>query len=64
MSVAFEEEVKAWLAEFIMRETQAMGMNFSQLGNVFKVEKSKKLDHKDLGFHSIPSCSSSHLLNF
>jgi hypothetical protein len=29
-----------------------MGMNFSQLGNVFEVEKNKKLDHKALGFFS------------
>jgi hypothetical protein len=30
-----------------------MGMNFSQLGNAFEVEKNKKLDHKVLGFHSL-----------
>jgi hypothetical protein len=29
-----------------------MGMNFNQLGNAFKVEKNKKLDHKAMGFHS------------
>jgi hypothetical protein len=64
MSLATKGEVRAWLVEFIMCETQAMGMNLSQLGNVFEVEKSKKLDHKALGFHFVPSCSSSHLLNF
>jgi hypothetical protein len=35
-----------------MHETQAMGMNLNQLGNVFEVEKNKKLDHKALGFRS------------
>ncbi len=29
-----------------------MGMNLNQLWNAFKVENSKKLDHKALGFHS------------
>jgi hypothetical protein len=28
-------------------------MNFSQLGNAFEIEKSMKLDHKALGFHSL-----------
>jgi hypothetical protein len=58
MSVAIEGEVKAWLVEFIIRKTQAMGMNISQHGDVFEVEKSKKLDHKAFGFRSVLSCSS------
>jgi hypothetical protein len=36
-----------------MGETQVMGMNLSQLGNAFEVEKNKMLDHKALGFHSL-----------
>jgi len=35
-----------------MGDTQTMGMNFSQLGNVFEVENNKKLNHKALKFHS------------
>jgi hypothetical protein len=30
-----------------------MRMNINQLGNAFEVEKSKKLDYKGLGFHSV-----------
>jgi len=37
----------------ILCERQVMGMNINQFGNAFKVEKSKKLDHKALGFHSL-----------
>jgi hypothetical protein len=59
MFVATKGEVRAWLVEFIMCET-----NLNELVNVLEVEKSKKLDHKALGFCSVPSCSSSHLLNF
>jgi hypothetical protein len=41
MFVAIEGEVRAWLAKFIMRETQAMGMNLSQLGNAFGLRRVK-----------------------
>ncbi len=35
-----------------MCETQVMRVNLNQLGNAFKVENNKKLDHKASGFHS------------
>jgi hypothetical protein len=53
MFITTKGEVRAWLVEFIMCETQAMGMNINQLGNAFEVETNKKLDHKTPRFHSL-----------